>query len=171
MWYVVQVVGGREETARHLIDKFVDAGTYKEVFVPRYRATQKVDGELKYYHPVLTPGYVIVDTTKVDAFESQLRCVPAFTRLLGNNECFKALDREERAWLEEWTKPNERVVQGSIGRINKGKLKILSGPLVGMEGRVVKVNRRKKKATVLMNVMGRPKEISLELEIIGKTTE
>lgn len=171
MWYVIQVVGGREEIAKRLIDKFVDADAYKEVFVPRFRATRKVDGELEYYHPVLTPGYIIVDTKHVDAFESQLRRVPAFMRLLGNDESFKPLDREERAWLEEWTQPGDRVVQGSLGRIEKGRLKILSGPLIGREADIVRFNRRKRKAVIRMMVMGRPKEIELELEIVGKETE
>lgn len=171
MWYVVQVIGGREETAKRLIEKHASDDTFQEVFVPRYRASRKTGGKMEYYYPVLTPGYVIARTRNVGSFESQLRGVPAFMRLLGDDTGFKPLDREERAWLQEWTKRDDRVLQGSTGRIEKGRLKILSGPLIGMEGKVVKVNRRKRKATVLMTIMGRPKEIELELEIVGKESE
>lgn len=171
MWYVIQVIGGREETAKRLIDERADPSTFSEVFVPRYRASRKAAGEWEFYYPVLTPGYIIVDTCKIGAFEAQLRKVPAFTRLLGDDAGFKPLDREERVWLEAWTKPDDRVVEGSIGRIDKGRLKILSGPLIGREADIVKVNRRKRKATIRMMVMGREKEVTLELEIVGKTTE
>lgn len=171
MWYVIQVVGGREETARKLIAKYADKSTYNEVFVPRYRASLKVDGAYEYYYPVLTPGYIIADTNSVDAFEAQLRRVPAFTRLLGTDGGFKPLDREERAWLEEWTKRGERVVQGSTGRIEGGRLHILSGPLIGREADVVRYNRRKRRAIIRMTFMGLEKEIPIELEILGKLSE
>lgn len=171
MWYVIQVVGGREETAKRLIEERADPATFDEVFVPHYRASRKVNGEWEFHYPVLTPGYLICDTREIGAFEAQLRAIPAFMRLLGDSSGFKPLDRAERAWLEEWTSREDRVVQGSTGRIEKGRLKILSGPLLGREADVVKVNRRKKKAVVRMVIMGRPKEVTLELEIVGKTRE
>lgn len=171
MWYVIQVVGGREETVRDLIVKYVEESTYNEVFVPRYRAIRKVGDAFKYYYPILTPGYVIVDTAVVDSFEAQLSRVPMFTRLLGTDKGFKPLDREERAWLEEWTKYGDRVVQGSTGRIENGRLHIISGPLIGREADIVRVKRRQKRAIIRMMVMGRQKEIELELEIIGRKAE
>lgn len=169
-WYVIQVIGGREEAARRLINKHVDATTYEEVFVPRYRVSHRVGDKWEYCYPVLTPGYVIVDTRDIGTFELQLHRVPAFLRLLGDGAGFKRLDREERSWLQQWTNRSARIVQGSIGRIDKGKLNILSGPLVGKEADVVRVNRRKRQATIRMTVMGREKEVNLELEIISKTT-
>lgn len=171
MWYVIQVVGGREESVLQLIRKYADANTYTEVFVPRYRAAKHTGGAWEYSFPVLTPGYVIVDTHDVTVFEAQLHRIPQFTRLLGDNSGFKPLDRQEMAWLQQWTQRGERVMQGSTGRIKKGKLRILSGPLVGREADVIRVNRRKHQAVVRLTMMGREKEITLEFELLGKSDE
>lgn len=168
MWYVIQVAGGREEAACRLIERHAEPGSCDEVFVPRYRAVrQSARGPVE-ERPVLTPGYVIADARDPEALEAQLRKVPAFTRLLGGESGFRPLDREEAAWLAQWTRRGERVVQGSVGRIERGRLKVLSGPLAGREADVVRVNRRKRRAVVRMEFMGRVKEVALELELLGR---
>lgn len=41
MWYAIQVIGGREETTRHIIGHHAESSMYKEVCISRYRASQK----------------------------------------------------------------------------------------------------------------------------------
>lgn len=168
MWYVIQTFTGREEAVKQQIEQLVDEKAYDEVFVPRYRAMRKREGEWESYLSVLTPGYLIVDTSRAAYFESQLKSVPALTKVLGNDAGFVPLDRDGSAWLEAWTKRGHRVLEPSTGRIEKGRVKILSGPLFGQEGQIVKVNRRKRFAVLNMNIMGREKQVKVALEIIGE---
>ena len=52
--------------------------------------------------------------------------------------------------------------------VRTGSERITSGPLVGMESRIKKINRHKREALVEMEVMGAVREVRVMLEVVGK---
>lgn len=168
MWYVIQVFSGQENAAKDLIERLVDKRCYDEVFVPRYRSSRKAkDGSWESVLEPLTPGYIIVDTRDPARLGSQLRRVPALTKLLGGGEAFLPLDRDERAWIEAWTQHGNRVLESSEAVFERGRVRILDGPLIGREADIVRVNRRRRQAIVRMTFMGREKDVTLGLDVVG----
>lgn len=80
MWYVIQVINGREDVVRERIERVVPAGAMQELFYPQYQTEIKVHGEWVNTTKPLFPGYLICDTAGPAPCNS-ICCV--WTTLLG----------------------------------------------------------------------------------------
>lgn len=45
VWYVIQVINGREDVMRERIERMLPAGTMQELFYPQFQTEIKVHGE------------------------------------------------------------------------------------------------------------------------------
>lgn len=45
VWYVIQVINGREDVMRERIERMVPAGAMQELFYPQFQTEIKVHGE------------------------------------------------------------------------------------------------------------------------------
>lgn len=178
MWYVAQVATGQEERTLRLIRQYIgvgegdmggDGGILKECFIPRYETKQRVRGEWVVRTRPLFPGYLIVITDRVEDLEQALRGVPAFTRILGNDEAFIPLSDSEIAWLDAFTQTDHRVVDISEGIIEGDEIKITRGPLMNHVGWIKKIDRHKRLAYLEVEMFGRTIETKVGLEIVRKT--
>ena len=59
VWYVIQVINGREDVMRERIERVVPAGAMQELFYPQFQTEIKVHGEWVYTTKPLFPGYLI----------------------------------------------------------------------------------------------------------------
>lgn len=62
MWYVIQVINGREDVVRERIERMVPAGAMQELFYPQFQTEIKVHGLWVDTTKPLFPGYLICDT-------------------------------------------------------------------------------------------------------------
>lgn len=166
--YVIQVAGGQESRVVELISKFVSQGLVEECFIPRYEIMRRMRGAWHKRTEMLVPGYIFVDSKNVGQLSLELRRVPAFTRLLGNDDRFIPLTGDEIAWLNAFTNVGDRVVKMSEGVIEGDKVIVLNGPLMNHEGMISKVDRHRRIAYLDMSIMGRTKTIKVGLEIVKK---
>lgn len=168
MWYVVQVVGGKEKHVLELMQTFVEDGLMEECFIPQYEIMKRIRGEWRKRLEVLLPGYIFVVTKKPDRLAYELRKVPAFTKLLGNNDVFIPLADQEVAFINAFTEPDHRVVEMSEGVIEGDTIVILNGPLMGQTGLIKKIDRHKRLAYLEIEILGRVKSVKVGLEIVRK---
>ena len=168
MWYVIQVVGGREKHTQNLMTKLVSVGALREAFVPQRRVMRRAGGQWRAAEEILIPGYVFVRTDDADRLARELRCVPAFTRLLGNDDGFIPLTADEIAFLNAFTKEGNRVIDMSTGVIEGDRVVVLTGPLMDHEGLITKIDRHKRVAYLDVQMFGRTKNIKVGLEIVHK---
>ncbi len=129
---------------------------------------KRVQGEWQFVTERLTPGYIYLSTRDIVSVSQALYGVPSFTKLLGNDGGFIPLRKDEIAWLDSLTTQGNRVVEMSVGVIEGDKVVIQSGPLQGLEGQIVKIDRHKRLAYLDMRFMGRMKTIRVGLEIVRK---
>lgn len=168
MWYVVQVVGGRERRVLHLVEQLVDDDVLQECFIPQYEIMKKIKGEWKRRSEILLPGYLFLITDKVDQAADELRKVPAFTKLLGNDNAFIPLNADEIAFIDSFTTKDHRVVEMSEGVIEGDEISITKGPLVHQTALVKKIDRHKRLAYVETTMFGRKLNLKVGLEIVRK---
>ena len=164
MWYVVQTVAGRECAVCRLIESLVEDDVLQECFVPRYEVQKQFRGQWRTCTATLFPGYLIVVTDRVDELESQLRRVPAFAWVLSNDGGFVPLERDA------FTEKGHRTVGVSEGVIEGDRIIVLKGPLVGREGWIRKINRRKRTAYLEIDMFGRTIQTKIGLGIVRKRT-
>lgn len=178
MWYVVQVAAGREQMMCGKIRRAAEAyagerglraaDVLGECFSPRYRTRVRRDGAWADDEQALLPGYLVAVTGRVDLLAQVLKRVPDFARVLGNDDAFTPLADDEAAWIDAFAGGRRRVVEMSEGFKEGGKVVVTSGPLVGYEGAITKIDRRKHIAYLQLEIMGRKKEVKVGFNLVRK---
>ena len=168
MWYVVQTMSGQEGQVKNFIAKTVEPGLVQEAFIPRYEVMKRVKGLWCKRVEVLMPGYVFVVTKSPSKLKAQLRGVPRFTRLLGNDDMFTPLDDRDIAFINAFTSLENRTVEMSTGVVEGDDVIILNGPLMGRAGWIKKIDRHKRLAYLEVEMLGRTTTVKLGLEIVAK---
>lgn len=166
--YVIQVKGGMERRVVVLIDKYVEDGLIGECFIPKREVARRVRGVWERHEEMLVPGYLFIECDDAGKVADELRRVPAFTRLLGNDDRFIPLNVDETIWFNTFMSRNQRTIRMSEGAIEGERVVVTNGPLVGHEGDIVKVDRHKRLAWMDMSMFGRMKTIKIGLEIVNK---
>ena len=103
----------------------------------------------------------------LEQLAENLRKVTGMTRLLGTGDEIIPLSQEEVELLLKLGK-EEQLVAMSTGIIENDQVRILTGPLQGMEGYIRKINRHKRKAWVSIEMFGRSVDMEVGLEIVKK---
>lgn len=110
MWYVIQVINGREDVMRERIERMVPAGAMQELFYPQYQTEIKVHGEWVNTTKPLFPGYLICDTADPRTVQQYLLRMDDFARVLSQDGQFAPLAKEEVQLIGSFTHVGDRVV-------------------------------------------------------------
>ena len=106
-------------------------------------------------------------TEKLESLYDQLHGVIGLTKLIGTGREIVPLQEEEIAFMQGIGGENQ-VVEMSEGVIEQSHVKITSGPLVGMEGAIRKIDRHKRKAWLEVPLFGRVQMVQVGVEIVAK---
>lgn len=167
MWYVVQVRTGTEENILIQCQKNVSEMALERCFIPYCEEKKRIRGEWRTEKKILFPGYVFMITDNFQLLYEELRHVIGMTKLLGTGEEIVPLKDEETEFLKGFG-GNEQVVKMSEGMIEGSCLRIVSGPLMGKEGYVKKIDRHKRRAYLEVEMFGRMQKIQVGLEVTKK---
>lgn len=168
MWYVVQVLTGTEESIRRKCQIKITKEILRSCFIPYYEEKRRLQGKWIIQKKILFPGYVFVDTDQIEDLFEELKSVDGLTRILGAGQDVIPLSEKEEAFIRKFG-GEDHVVAMSEGIIEKSKVVVTSGPLVGMEGFIRKIDRHKRKAWVALTMFGRVQVVQIGLEIVSKT--
>jgi transcriptional antiterminator NusG len=168
MFYVIWVQTQKEYEFKIKFEKKVNTSLYgRLLFITRIEKQKHRDSFVE-KEKVMFPGYLFVETDYPEEIHEILCSQPEYIKILGNDGEFYPLTEREEEFLNRITGYTERVDM-SIGIIDSGVVKILSGPLSGFEQYIVKVDRHKRKAYLEMELFGEVKKIVAGLEIVAKS--
>lgn len=167
MWYVIQVRTGTEENIRLQCIKRIPQTVLERCFLPYYEEKKKIRGSWIVWKKHLFPGYVFAVTRDIDTLYEMLKSVMGMTKLLGVGEDIVPLTEKEVQFLKRFW-GEDQIVEMSEGVIENSVTKILSGPLMGMEGKIRKIDRHKRKAWIEIEMFGRMQLVQVGLEILWK---
>lgn len=168
MWYVVQVFTGTEEKTRLQCQNSISSDVIEDCFIPYYEEKKHIRGEWVIQKKILFPGYLFFITTEIEKLYRELQYIQGLTKLLKTGEDVVSLTEEEVNFLISFG-GKEQIVPLSEGIIVNSKVKVLSGPLVGREGYIRKIDRHKRKALLEIAMFGRMLKVQMGLEIVEKT--
>ena len=171
MYYVVNVKTGKEQQAIDDILKNKPEGIKFDCFAPRRKALRKFKGQLKEVTERCFPGYVFVETDDVHKLFIELYWIPGYTRLLGReagSENFVPLDKDESRMIDIlYSADSDRTTEISDIEVKEGeKIRVLNGPLAGLETQIKKVNLHKRKVTVEYMICGRLVSSDIAINIV-----
>lgn len=169
MWYVIQVLKGREDVMAVLIGRVVPAEALDECFSPKYVTEAKVRGDWVPVQKDLFPGYLIAVTNDPLTLEQHLLRMDEFARVLMQGDTFVPLAKDEVELIAAFTQPGQRVVPMSRGFKEGDQVTVTSGPLVGRDYLIKSINRRKSLAFLEVNLCGRALTTRVGLAVLSKS--
>ena len=167
--YVLFVLGKNENRIKEYINKH----TFHEAIVPVVVKLLKRKSTIIRDERILFPSYVFVRSElQPNEFKSYaqqfLYNLPGFIKILSYKESeLDALSQDEIRFLQPFFKNNGEF-ESSIGFIEDDKVVITSGPLVGLESKIMYINRHKKQARLQVTLFNEIKEVNVSLEILSK---
>ncbi|MCI8417892.1 MAG: antiterminator LoaP [Lachnospiraceae bacterium] len=167
MWYVIQVRTGTEESIQIQCEKNISGKILKECFIPRYEEQRKYLGEWRICQRTLFPGYLFLVSEHLDELYQSLKHVIGLTKLLGTGREIIPLSQDEIQFLLRFG-GEEQLVKLSQGIIEQSRVRVLLGPLQGMEGYIRRIDRHKRKAYLEIPMFGRILNAQVGLEIMEK---
>lgn len=168
-YYVVQVRAGNETAFKQNAgkQKIADKNEYSVIFPQRILKIRKAGIVSEKRMPVF-PGYVFIETEKFDKIIFQkVKKVKGFFRFLPNNMEPQALKGRDLDILYHF------MDFGGVAKISKAifdendRIQILEGPLMGLEGKIIKVDKRKGRAKIKLDMFSNSFSIDLGFEIIS----
>jgi len=167
-WFVVQAKGGSEIKVRNAIDSLHIKGL--DTLLPLRRLYIKRSSVFKWELKPLFPGYLFIHG-KIDA-ESYKRIVKltGVIKIIRNTrkEPKEVPEEEMRLIFDLMKFSEEEIIMESQAIMVNDRVSIVSGPLKGISGSIVSVNKRKQQATVRVPFFGTYKNINLSFEFLEK---
>jgi len=160
MYYVIQVKTGKEEQAIEDILKNKPDDASFDVFAPYRKSLRKYKGVMREVVERCFPGYIFVETNDVQRLFKQLYFTPGFQKILGregDTDNFVPLDKDESRMIDIlYSASSNRITEISNIEVREGEMiRVLDGPLAGLETQIKKVDLHKRTVTVEYMMCGR----------------
>ena len=163
-WYCIFVQTGHEDKIR---TRFLTIDfPHLQFVIPKRQLRERQEGMWEEVLRPLFPGYILAkgEMSETDCF--QIRRLDHVIKVLCDETGLPSkIDVSEIQILlkllanGEVIKPSKAIEKGDT-------IDILEGPLKQLQGLVVSVNKRKKRAKVLLNFLGKQRTVEIGLEII-----
>lgn len=170
-WYVVHVYSGHEkkiaEALRqrtqtlHLTDKII------QVLIPTQDKIQIRRGQRKTVSEKIFPGYMLVKLEMTDDAWLAIRTTDGVTGFVGMSSKPTSLPKSE---VEAIIKYTEQSGEASYKAdfVDGEAVKVVDGPFNDFLGSVDKIDEKKGKVTVLLNIFGRETPVELDFLQVKK---
>lgn len=148
--YVAHIRTGGEAT---FLAQARQAATDTEFLWPRRKLTIRRAGKRKETLAPVFPGYVFVKAQRLatETFAT-IKRIPGFFRFLESNDNIRPLSGRDYELVSHFLKFGEVVGKSEVTFDEHSRIQILDGPLVGLEGAIVSVDRRKRRAKVKLDL-------------------
>lgn len=159
MWYVIQVGAGKEEEiARELQKQGIQA------LVPVEDRPIHSKGIWTRKRYVIFSGYVFVNMAWRAENYYRVKKIPGVIRFLGDSRAPSTLSHLEAEWIRMMA-GNGPLKPAKVRFQEDGKAVILSGILANLENRIVRWDRRGRRAVFEITLCGEKKEVRLGIEL------
>jgi len=146
----------------------------KRVFSPKRMLTIRRRGVSKRETSPVFPGYVFIESedllSDLDTYWAARRTT-GFIRFLRDNIAPLPLSDQDRHLLLHFMSFGEYADTSKVRFDENERIVVLEGPLKGLEGRIVKVNRRRGRAKVALDICQTGFLIDLGFEAVERITE
>ncbi|WP_028560989.1 antiterminator LoaP [Paenibacillus pinihumi] len=186
-WYALHVETGKEDFVRSEIRKQFDPSTILSI-VPKRKLIERKQGVIYEKCRTLFPGYVFIKARMNVKTYHDLKKIPRYYKLLNNfryddcdpiryddtthetedpqTELFSQIDEKEMALIIQLIDHDEIISYSSI-YVENAKVKVYKGPLKGKEAMIKKIDKRKKRARIVLDFLGKQTGIDVGIEVLS----
>jgi transcriptional antiterminator NusG len=168
-FFVLQVRTGGEEKFRRQAEKVLTPER-GELFWPRRSLRVRRAGVWRETVAPIFPGYLFLraDHLSTGLFR-ELKSLPGFTRFLRDNSEVEPLGERDLQILQHFLSFGEVVHPSRVRFDAERRIQVIDGPLKALEGRIVRVDRRKRRARVRLELYENSFLIDFGFENIAPT--
>ncbi|MQY76888.1 MAG: antiterminator LoaP [Spirochaeta sp.] len=170
-YYVIQVQTRMEDKYLQLAANIVEEKQVRLLW-PRRKLRIRRRGVWKDSLAPIFPGYLFIESELISPeLYWQIRRVPGFVRFLKDNHNIEPLAKRDQELLTHFLSFGEVVERSRVFFDENKRIRVLQGPLKGLEGKIVKVNRRKGRAGVKLDLYEKSFLIDFGFELLEPTDE
>lgn len=167
-WYAAFVATGEEDRVKERLNyRYEDK---IRVLVPKRKLRERKNGVWRFTTRILFPGYVLLNGSNNDISGCDFRSVPKLIKPLKSGMDMLRIDRKEMIVLSRLICNNE-VIDFSNVLVENGRVKVIDGPLVSMEGVIASVDHRKGRARVRLSFLGDERIIELGVSVLSPISQ
>lgn len=163
-WYALFVYTGKEEYVEEWLRFYFDE-SIMTLIIPKRKLTERKQGKIYHVLKKMFPGYILIQTEMTDELYYTFRRIPNLVRVLNSGEPYTKVPDEEMSYTLRLLGEKDIVDYSKVYLVNS-RVVVKSGPLLGMEGLIKAVDKRKNRAKILVPFMGSEKEIDVGIEVI-----
>ena len=161
--YAIQVKTGNEDYFIHCFScKNADKINRYNFHFPKRKLTERFCGKVKFVEKPVFPGYLFVEADEIDIW--LFKKVYGFIRFLNSNEDIKSLSGKDLQIVNHFIR-NTGISKVTFDE-NK-RIVVMDGALKGLEGQIVKVDKRKGRAKIRLDLYDDSFTIDLAFEVMG----
>ena len=167
-YFAINVKTGEEKTFYYLTEKKIPQKGFTLIW-PRKKLKIRKKGI--WYDKTLSifPGYLFIKTDKISVeIYKTIKSIPGFYRFLPNNREIIPLNDKDKSVLFHFLKFGEVIDKSIVSFDEKNRIVIVSGPLKGLEGTIKKVDKRKQRVKVRLDLFKESFLIDLGFEVVNK---
>ncbi len=168
IWHAVFVKTGNEETVKQKI-----AYTFKESYivpvVPKRCIRERKNGIWHNRIRTLFPGYILLKGNITTKDYYILKTVPGILRILKGVNGLYRIEPDEIRVISRLMTEGELI--GTSTAFQQGdSIEVIEGPLLGMEGLIQSIDRRKGRAKVNISFLGDIRTVDLDIRVLTTAT-
>jgi transcriptional antiterminator NusG len=170
-FFAMQIMTGQEDAFIDLYDK-----TYGSVRLHAIKKTilSRKKGKVVNVTSMIFPGYLFFqcDQDPPPAFLIQgLKRTRNFVRILPATSSIKPLSERDSTIIRHLISYGQTIGTSLVTFDDNNRIKVIKGPLAGLEGMIVKVDRRKRRAKVRLDLNNSPITFDLGFESLLASPE
>ncbi|OOM75811.1 hypothetical protein CLPUN_30450 [Clostridium puniceum] len=165
-WYVLFVNTNQEGKVKKILEK--EMGDKYQFIVPTRELIERKNGKWSKIKRTLFPGYVFIKAIMNIEVYYKLKRVPRIIKLLRNEDEVLVVAEKEVKVLKILLDNNDNNIGISTLYKKNDNIRIISGPLLGLEGQIIKIDTRKGRAKVNLSFMNEEIIVELGIELVDK---
>jgi transcriptional antiterminator NusG len=169
-YYAIQVKTRSEEKFLKIFRALYPEITFPIHFLRR-RLDIRKNGKLSSATPAVFPGYLFIeaeDEMEIIKKQWEFRRTEGFFRFLKSNQSITPLSGRDLELVLHFINNAGPIAGRSRVYFNENaRIVVVDGPLSGLEGRIIKVDKRKGRAKIKLDLYNDSFSIDLAFEVIG----
>ncbi len=172
VYYVAQVRTGKEREVATRMSRFLEPGLARALVPTRVLPLRRAGKTLREERPVFA-GYVFIEAAEgaLDEAFWDLRRLEDFARFLPSNQERKPLGEADLRVLSHFISKGPRADISKVTFDEDDRIVVLEGPLKGLEGSIVRVDRRKGRVRIRLALCSDSFAIDLGFEAVERVAK
>ncbi len=168
-FYAIQVKTGKEEYFTRVTREIIEKKGGKLYWLRRVMRIRK-RGKWRKDLSSIYPGYLFLHIEKLSIeLIGAIRHTKGFIKFLKDNRDIQPLSRRDSEIVSHFLRFGEIAEQSLVTFDENSKVRVISGPLQGLEGKIVKINKRKGRAKVRLHLYENVFTVDLSFEILSES--